>query len=153
MQSLQQKNTSSSHIQPENWSIKSLIEVEFDDPDDFLKIKEALTRIGVCKRNEKKLFQSCHILHKQGHYFITHFKELHLIDGYPADLSESDVQRRNRIASLLEEWGMVRIKNKDAVKDKISMRDVKVISRKDLSEGWQLIPKYIFAAERHKRKK
>ena len=94
-----------------SWHPEKMLEVQLKEPDDFLKVRETLTRIGVASRKDKKLFQSCHILHKQGRYFIVHFKELFALDGKPSNISENDIQRRNAIANLLEEWGLVKILN------------------------------------------
>lgn len=140
------------NIDPSEWSIDSLVEIKFSDPDDFTKIKEVLTRIGVSPASEKKLFQSCHILHKQGKYFLVHFKELHLIDGQPTNLEDRDIHRRNRICALLEEWNMITILDKSKIEKQAEMRDIKVITRRDINDGWVCIPKYIFASERRKRK-
>ena len=118
-----------------------MLEVTLSEPDDFLKVKETLTRIGVASRKEKKLFQSCHILHKQGRYFIVHFKELFMLDGKKSNLEESDVQRRNTIATLLQDWGLVEIQNKEVAKDCAPMRQIKIIGYKEKDE-WDLCPKY-----------
>jgi len=123
------------------WSVTSMVEVTLREPDDFLKVKETLTRIGVSSRKEKKLFQSCHILHKQGRYFIVHFKELFMLDGKKSNLELSDVQRRNTIATLLQDWGLVAIQNNEVVKDCAPMRTIKIIGYKDKDE-WVLCPKY-----------
>jgi len=118
-----------------------MLEVTLNEPDDFLKVRETLTRIGVASRKENKLFQSCHILHKQGRYFIVHFKELFLLDGKPSNLVENDVQRRNTISTLLADWGLVTILNPDEAKDIAPLRQIKVIPFKDKSL-WELCPKY-----------
>ena len=123
------------------WTADSMVEVGLKEPDDFLKVRETLTRIGVASRKDNKLFQSCHILHKQGRYFIVHFKELFLLDGKPSNLVENDVQRRNTIATLLADWGLVTILNPEAAKDIAPLRQVKVISYKD-KHMWELCPKY-----------
>ena len=123
------------------WTAESMVEVGLKEPDDFLKVRETLTRIGVASRKDNKLFQSCHILHKQGRYFIVHFKELFLLDGKPSNLVENDVQRRNTIATLLADWGLVTILNPEAAKDIAPLRQVKVISYKD-KHMWELCPKY-----------
>ena len=121
--------------------INDLVEVEFSEPDDFLKIKETLTRIGVSSRQERKLYQSCHILHKRGHYYIVHFKELFLLDGKDSSLIESDIGRRNAIANLLEEWGLLKVISNNH-KDPIApMSQIKVLPYKEKNE-WELIPKY-----------
>lgn len=118
-----------------------MLEITLAEPDDFLKVRETLTRIGVASRKEQKLFQSCHILHKQGRYYIVHFKELFMLDGKKANLEESDVQRRNTIATLLSDWGLVEIQNKDVVQDCAPLRQIKIIGYKDKAE-WELCPKY-----------
>jgi len=118
-----------------------MLEITLAEPDDFLKVRETLTRIGVASRKENKLFQSCHILHKQGRYYIVHFKELFMLDGKKANLEESDVQRRNTIATLLSDWGLVEIQNKEVAQDCAPLRQIKIIGYKDKSE-WELCPKY-----------
>ena len=123
------------------WTPSKMLEVTLNEPDDFLKVRETLTRIGVASRKENKLFQSCHILHKQGRYFIVHFKELFLLDGKPSNLVENDVQRRNTISTLLADWGLVTILNPDEAKDIAPLRQIKVIPFKDKSL-WELCPKY-----------
>ena len=123
------------------WTADSMIEVSLREPDDFLKVRETLTRIGVASRKEKKLYQSCHILHKQGKYYIVHFKELFALDGKKANLSINDVQRRNRIIQLLSDWGLVTLKNADLVTDIAPLNQIKVISYKDKS-NWILETKY-----------
>jgi len=122
--------------------LASFIEVKLNEQDDFLKVRETLTRIGVSSRKEKVLYQSCHILHKQGKYYITHFKELFALDGKPSNISENDIQRRNAIANLLEEWGLIKILNPELMKDNIApIHQVKIISFKEKND-WQLITKY-----------
>ena len=122
--------------------LAKFIEVVLNEQDDFLKVRETLTRIGVSSRKEKVLYQSCHILHKQGKYYITHFKELFALDGKPSNISENDIHRRNAIANLLEEWGLVTILNKELMKDNIApLHQVKIISFKEKND-WQLITKY-----------
>ena len=121
--------------------IDTLIEVELDQPDDFLKVKETLTRIGVASRKENKLFQSCHILHKQGKYYIVHFKELFALDGKPTNFSENDVARRNTISNLLQEWELVKIVDNNNTDDVAPMNQIKIISYSEKDE-WELIPKY-----------
>ena len=122
--------------------LAKFIEVTLNEQDDFLKVRETLTRIGVSSRKEKVLYQSCHILHKQGKYYITHFKELFALDGKPSNISENDIQRRNAIANLLEEWGLVKILNPELMKDNIApLHQVKIISFKE-KEDWELITKY-----------
>ena len=124
-----------------SWSPVSMLEITLAEPDDFLKVRETLTRIGVASRKEQKLFQSCHILHKQGRYYIVHFKELFMLDGKKANLEESDVQRRNTIATLLSDWGLVEIQNKEVAQDCAPLRQIKIIGYKD-KEQWELCPKY-----------
>lgn len=124
------------------WTPHSMLEVRIDEPDDFLKIKETLTRIGVSsKREHNTLYQSCHILHKQGRYFIVHFKELFLLDGKPSNFSEDDLGRRNTIATLLSDWGLLEIVIPESAKPKVSLRAIKIISHRDKSE-WNLETKY-----------
>ena len=127
--------------QIKNWVPADMLEVTLNEPDDFLKIRETLTRIGVASRKDQKLFQSCHILHKQGRYFIVHFKELFLLDGKPSNLIENDVQRRNTIATLLADWGLINIINPETAKDLAPLRQIKVIPFKEKSQ-WELCPKY-----------
>ena len=124
-----------------SWTPDKMVEVLLSEPDDFLKVRETLTRIGVASRKEKKLYQSCHILHKQGKYYIVHFKELFALDGKKANLSVNDVQRRNRIVQLLSDWGLVSILNPDSVTDIAPLNQIKVISYKDKSD-WMLETKY-----------
>ena len=121
--------------------VETLIEVELDQPDDFLKVKETLTRIGVASRKENKLFQSCHILHKQGKYYIVHFKELFALDGKPTNFSENDVARRNTIVTLLQEWGLIRQKSGDIETYVAPMNQIKILAYSE-KEEWELIPKY-----------
>ena len=122
--------------------LKQFVEVTLNEQDDFLKVRETLTRIGVSSRKEKVLYQSCHILHKQGQYYITHFKELFLLDGKPSNISENDIQRRNAIAKLLEEWGLVTIVNPQIMIDNIApLHQIKIISFKEKNE-WELVTKY-----------
>lgn len=123
------------------WNPTKMLEVTLREPDDFLKVKETLTRIGVASRREQKLFQSCHILHKQGRYFIVHFKELFLLDGKKSNLELSDLQRRNTISLLLQDWGLLQIENKEVAKDCAPMRQIKIIGFKD-KDQWELCPKY-----------
>ena len=123
------------------WSQDQMVEVLLNEPDDFLKVRETLTRIGVASRKEKKLYQSCHILHKQGRYFIVHFKELFALDGKHANLTVNDVQRRNRIVQLLADWGLVEIVNVDLIQDIAPLNQIKVLSYKDKGE-WILETKY-----------
>ena len=131
-----------SGMEPEYlWSPEKMVEVLLSEPDDFLKVRETLTRIGVASRKEKKLYQSCHILHKQGKYYIVHFKELFALDGKKANLSINDVQRRNRIIQLLSDWGLVTLKDAELVTDIAPLNQIKVISYKDKG-NWVLETKY-----------
>ena len=123
------------------WTTESMIEVGLREPDDFLKVRETLTRIGVASRKEKKLYQSCHILHKQGKYYIVHFKELFLLDGKKGNLSLNDVQRRNRIVQLLGDWGLVSISSKESIADVAPLSQIKVLAYRDKSD-WTLESKY-----------
>ena len=123
------------------WTPASMLEITLNEPDDFLKIRETLTRIGVASRKDQKLYQSCHILHKQGRYFIVHFKELFLLDGKPSNLLLNDIQRRNTIATLLSDWGLVTFVAADQAEDIAPLRQIKVIPYKEKTE-WQLCPKY-----------
>ena len=123
------------------WSPTSMLEVTLHEPDDFLKVRETLTRIGVASRKDKKLFQSCHILHKQGRYFIVHFKVLFLLDGKKANLEENDVARRNTITTLMSDWGLVEIQNNEEAKPLAPLRQIKIIPFKE-KEQWELCPKY-----------
>jgi|TARA_B100001057_G_C22691653_1_gene888041 hypothetical protein len=124
-----------------HWTPDQMVEVNLSEPDDFLKVRETLTRIGVASRKEKKLYQSCHILHKQGKYYIVHFKELFALDGKSANLSLNDVQRRNRIIQLLSDWGLITIKKPDTIVDVAPLSQIKVLSYKDKG-GWNLESKY-----------
>lgn len=124
-----------------SWSPDMMVEVTLKQPDDFLKIRETLTRIGVASRKEKKLFQSCHILHKKGRYYIVHFKELFALDGKHANLTSNDVQRRNRITKLLSDWGLVGIVSEQQIEDIAPLNQIKVIAFKDKGE-WILESKY-----------
>ena len=129
-------------VEPEvRWSQDQMVEVLLNEPDDFLKVRETLTRIGVASRKEKKLYQSCHILHKQGRYFIVHFKELFALDGKHANLTVNDVQRRNRIVRLLADWGLISVVNIDSVSDIAPLNQIKVLAYKDKND-WVLEQKY-----------
>ena len=123
------------------WSQDQMVEIFLSEPDDFLKVRETLTRIGVASRKEKKLYQSCHILHKQGRYFIVHFKELFALDGKRANLTLNDVQRRNRIVKLISDWGLVTVASEDAIVDIAPLNQIKVLAYKDKSD-WILEQKY-----------
>ena len=122
------------------WTPETMLEVSLNEPDDFLKVRETLTRIGVASRKDKKLYQSCHILHKQGRYFIVHFKELFLLDGKKANLEENDIARRNTIATLLSDWGLIDFVKKEELPI-APLRQIKIISFKD-KDQWELCPKY-----------
>lgn len=122
-------------------NIESLVEVKIAEEEDFLKIKETLTRIGVASRKDKKIYQSCHILHKQGKYYIVHFKELFALDGKPTDFTDEDKARRNTIAVLLEEWNLVKVVEANKVKDRAPMSQIKILSHKEKGE-WTLEAKY-----------
>ena len=124
-----------------NWNASMMVEVILNEPDDFLKVRETLTRIGVASRKEKKLYQSCHILHKQGRYFIVHFKELFALDGKHANLTVNDVQRRNRIVRLLADWGLITVVKEDSVTDIAPLNQIKVLAYKDKGD-WILEQKY-----------
>ena len=123
------------------WSPDQMIEVTLNEPDDFLKVRETLTRIGVASRKEKKIYQSCHILHKQGRYYLVHFKELFALDGKHANLTSNDVQRRNRIAQLLADWGLVGVVDVVRIQDIAPLNQIKVLSYKDKGD-WILEQKY-----------
>lgn len=123
------------------WVPAMMLEVTLNEPDDFLKVRETLTRIGVASRKDRKLYQSCHILHKQGRYFIVHFKELFLLDGKKSNLEENDVARRNTIATLMSDWGLIEIVNKENCDPIAPLRQIKIISFKD-KDQWELCPKY-----------
>ncbi len=123
------------------WQPSDMVEISLSEPDDFLKVRETLTRIGVASRKERKLYQSCHILHKQGRYYIVHFKELFALDGKKTNLTNNDVQRRNRIAQLLSDWGLVTVIEKTSIEDIAPLNQIKVLSFKDKDE-WTLESKY-----------
>jgi len=124
-------------------NITDLVEVTLNENDDFLKVRETLTRIGVASKKDKTLYQSCHILHKQSRYYIVHFKELFALDGKPTDISDNDLSRRNAIANLLEDWGLVTLVNENSTKtpEPIFLSQVKILSHKE-KHDWQLVPKY-----------
>jgi Bacteriophage translational regulator len=124
-------------------SITDLVEVTLGEKDDFLKVRETLTRIGVASKKDRILYQSCHILHKQGHYYITHFKELFALDGKPTDISENDLSRRNAIAKLLQDWGLVKVVNIKQIEEPppIFLSQIKILSHKE-KDDWELVPKY-----------
>lgn len=123
------------------WSPNQMVEVILNEPDDFLKVRETLTRIGVASRKEKKIYQSCHILHKQGRYYLVHFKELFALDGKHANLTINDLQRRNRIAQLLADWGLITIVDVNKIQDIAPLNQIKVLSYKDKGD-WTLETKY-----------
>ena len=129
------------------WTKDNMIEVNLKEPDDFLKVRETLTRIGVASRKERKLYQSCHILHKKGQYYIVHFKELFALDGKKANLSDNDVQRRNRIIKLLSDWGLVEIVQETEIKEVAPLSQIKVIAYKEKGE-WKLESKYNIGKKR-----
>ena len=124
-----------------SWNPDNMLEVQLKEPDDFLKVRETLTRIGVASRKDKKLFQSCHILHKQGRYFIVHFKELFALDGKEANLTDNDIERRNTIAQLLGDWGLIAIINNTVAEKKAPLSQIKVLSFKEKGD-WDLQAKY-----------
>ena len=123
------------------WHPEKMLEIQLKEPDDFLKVRETLTRIGVASRKDKKLFQSCHILHKQGRYFIVHFKELFALDGKASNFSDNDAERRNTIAQLLSDWGLIAILNNSIAEQKAPLSQIKVLSFKEKGE-WDLQAKY-----------
>ena len=123
-------------------NLSHFIEITLENPDDFLKVKETLTRIGVSSRKERTLYQSCHILHKQGLYYVVHFKEMFLLDGKPSNISEDDIQRRNSIAKLLQDWGLITIVNMKKIEENMApIHQIKIISFREKSE-WELVSKY-----------
>ena len=137
-------------VEPQiSWSPDQMIEITLNEPDDFLKVRETLTRIGVASRKEKKIYQSCHILHKQGRYFLVHFKELFALDGKHANLTSNDVQRRNRIAQLLVDWGLVGIVSAESIQDVAPLNQIKVLSYKDKGD-WILETKYNIGSKKKK---
>ena len=132
-----------------SWTPEQMVEVVLGEPDDFLKVRETLTRIGVASRKEKKIYQSCHILHKQGRYFLVHFKELFALDGKHANLTANDVQRRNRIAQLLCDWGLVTVVDGDKIRDIGPLNQIKVLAYKDKGD-WILETKYNIGSKKKK---
>lgn len=124
-----------------DWTPESMLEVTLPEPDNFLKVRETLTRIGIASRKEQKLFQSCHILHKQGRYFIVHFKELFALDGKESNITAGDIERRNAIAGLLQDWDLLKILVPSKAEQKASLSQIKVVSYKEKPE-WELVPKY-----------
>ena len=131
------------------WSSDQMVEISLNEPDDFLKVRETLTRIGVSSSKEKNIYQSCHILHKQGRYFLVHFKELFALDGKHANLTSNDVQRRNRIAQLLSDWGLVEVLNTDQIKDIAPLNQIKVLAYRDKGD-WILETKYNIGSKKKK---
>ena len=131
------------------WSSDQMVEISLNEPDDFLKVRETLTRIGVASSKEKKIYQSCHILHKQGRYFLVHFKELFALDGKHANLTTNDVQRRNRIAQLLSDWGLVEVLNTEQIKDIAPLNQIKVLAYRDKGD-WILETKYNIGSKKKK---
>ena len=131
------------------WSPDQMVEVILNEPDDFLKVRETLTRIGVASRKEKKIYQSCHILHKQGRYYLVHFKELFALDGKHANLTINDVQRRNRITQLLADWGLISVVTPEKIQDIAPLNQIKVLSYKDKGD-WILETKYNIGAKKKK---
>jgi len=129
------------------WTPDQMVEVILNEPDDFLKVRETLTRIGVASRKEKKIYQSCHILHKQGKYYLVHFKELFALDGKPANLTVNDVQRRNRITHLLADWGLITVVDLNKISDIAPLNQIKVLSFKDKGD-WILETKYNIGAKK-----
>lgn len=124
-----------------DWQPSDMVEVVLNEPDDFLKVRETLTRIGVASRKDRKLYQSCHILHKQGKYYIVHFKELFALDGKNTNLSLNDIQRRNRIIQLLSDWGLITIVTPEKIEDLAPLNQIKVLAFKEKDE-WTLESKY-----------
>ena len=131
------------------WTPEQMVEVVLSEPDDFLKVRETLTRIGVASRKEKKIYQSCHILHKKGRYYLVHFKELLALDGKHANLTSNDIQRRNRIAQLLADWGLVGIVDADKIQDIAPLNQIKVLAYKDKGD-WILETKYNIGSKKKK---
>ena len=129
------------------WDASSMVEIRLKSPDDFLKCRETLTRIGVASRSEKKLYQSCHILHKQGKYYIVHFKELFLLDGKHSDFSENDLRRRNRITQLLSDWGLVEVVKGEMIEEASSVSQIKILPHREKNE-WTLVPKYSIGSKK-----
>jgi hypothetical protein len=130
-----------------DWSFNTMLQIELNEPDDFLKIKETLTRIGIASKKDNKLYQSCHILQKQGLYYIVHFKELFILDGKDSDISLSDIERRNAIAGLLEDWGLLKILSVENSQPRSSLSQIKVLSFKEKND-WELVTKYNLGKKR-----
>ena len=133
------------------WSPEQMVEIVLNEPDDFLKVRETLTRIGVASRKEKKIYQSCHILHKQGRYFLVHFKELFALDGKHANLTQNDVQRRNRIAQLLADWGLISIVDVEKIQNIAPLNQIKVLAYKD-KQDWTLETKYNIGSKKYRKR-
>lgn len=137
----------------ENWTAANMLEISLNEPDDFLKVKETLSRIGISSKKERNtLYQSCHILHKQGRYFITHFKELFILDGKPSNLTQEDLERRNSIATLLSDWGLISIVSYGGYSVKSLLKNIKIISHKEKS-SWILLQKYNIGNVKHNKTK
>ena len=137
-------------MENERISIEDLVEIKLQEDDDFLKVRETLTRIGVSSRKEKKLYQSCHILHKRGKYYIVHFKELFALDGLPSNMDDNDVARRNTITNLLEDWELLEIVDPDQTEEPVaSLSQIKIIAHRE-KDDWELCPKYHIGNKRHK---
>ena len=132
-----------------NWAPSQMVEITLNEPDDFLKVRETLTRIGVASRKEKKIYQSCHILHKQGKYYLVHFKELFALDGKRANLTINDVQRRNQIAQLLADWGLISITDLQKIQDIAPLNQIKVLAYRDKGD-WILETKYNIGSKKKK---
>lgn len=130
-----------------DWTPESMLEVTLPEPDNFLKVRETLTRIGIASRKERKLYQSCHILHKQGRYFIVHFKELFALDGKESNITSNDVERRNTIAHLLQDWGLLKILSPSKSEPRASLSQIKVVTHKEKND-WELVPKYNIGKKR-----
>ena len=130
------------------WNPSHMIEIFLSEPDDFLKVRETLTRIGVASRKEKKIYQSCHILHKQGRYFIVHFKELFALDGKHCNITLNDIQRRNRIAKLLSDWNLIKIEDEQKILDLAPLNQIKVLAYKEKGD-WILEQKYNIGGKRN----
>ncbi len=128
--------------------LNTFIEITLHSPDDFLKVRETLSRIGVASRKDRILYQSCHILHKRGKYYICHFKELFALDGKPTDISDNDYARRNVIARLLEEWGLVQLVDQSITTDAAMLHQIKIITHKEKPE-WNLVTKYTIGKKQH----
>jgi hypothetical protein len=130
-----------------DWTPESMLEIILPEPDNFLKVRETLTRIGIASRKDNKLYQSCHILHKQGRYFIVHFKELFALDGKESNITASDIERRNAIALLLQDWDLLKLVNKLSTDTASILSQIKVVSYKEKNE-WELVPKYNIGQKR-----